>query len=330
MEGGSLWRGKCRLWSLILLRCVGKRVQTSFSLGNCGFRAYFAGQREWAELESFGKGGSLEYAGNMDVDDLSQDSDADESRAPYHIGSGVWMVPCTLDHQAHSFAPTLPPSAASLEHRQERQAWQSWEDELLRSIVTTEGTKHWTAVAKTMNEKAHSGMQVRHGKQCRERWYNHLDPTLRKGNWTREEDLFLLEKQQEMGNRWSEIARLLLGRNENSVKNRFKSLLRKAQKELPSGTDPIRWLLAEKRNEEVEMTEGNSIHLISPMLTSACFELKSPREESCLNEWLAGSKAVDSVKRGLRRMEQRQDIVRSRDSFRDVRDSPFSPSSFLA
>ena len=269
----------------------------------------------------------------MDVDDLSQDSDPEESSAPYHIGSGVWMVPCTLDPKTHSFAPTLPPSASSLEHRQERQAWQSWEDELLRTIVTAEGTKHWTTVAKGMNERAHSGMEVRHGKQCRERWYNHLDPTLRKGNWTREEDLFLLEKQLELGNRWSEIARLLLGRNENSVKNRFKSLLRRAQKELPPGMDPIRWLLAEKRDQEVEMTEGNSIHLISPMFTSACFEQKSPPQGGSLdlNEWLnAVPTAIDSVKRGLRGMEQRQDQNRQQSSCRDVQDSSFSPSSFLA
>lgn len=28
----------------------------------------------------------------------------------------------------------------------------------------------------------------RNGKQCRERWYNHLRPDLKKGDWTTEED----------------------------------------------------------------------------------------------------------------------------------------------
>lgn len=270
----------------------------------------------------------------MDVDDLSFDSDFEENSAPYHIGSDVWMVPCTVDSKTHTFVPMVQPSAASLEHRQERQAWQAWEDELLRGIIEAEGAKHWTSIAKELNDKAHNSMAVRHGKQCRERWYNHLDPALKKGNWTHEEDLFLLEKQQELGNRWSEISKLLIGRNENSVKNRFKSLLRKAQKELPEGTDPIRWLIAEKRNQEMEITEGNSINLISPMITSASLEGKSPIQSGYF-ERVEGftslpSRSIDVVKKGLRTMEHPQDLMWQRGSFRDVRDSPLSPSSFLA
>ena len=277
---------------------------------------------------------SLEIDVKMDVDGQSQDSDSSERCAPYHIGSDVWMVPCTLDPASHLFTPTLLPSAASLMHRHERLAWQSWEDELLQSVVLVEGTKHWTVVAKALNQRGHSGMQVRHGKQCRERWYNHLDPELKKGNWTREEDLYLLEKQQELGNRWSEIARMLLGRNENSVKNRFKSLIRKVRREIPKDTDPIRWLIAEKREQEVEMTDGNSINLISPMLTSASFDLNSPFHGAFLSPsesfYALPATTVDSVKQKLRTTEQKQDLSWSRGSFRDVRESPASPSFFLA
>ena len=273
----------------------------------------------------------------MEVDDFSNDSDFDESPSAYHVANDVWMVPCTIDSKTHLYVPIVQPSVASLEHRQERQAWLPWEDEILKSIVLAEGTKHWTSIAKALNDKAHNGMSVRHGKQCRERWYNHLDPNLKKGNWSREEDLFLLEKQLELGNHWSEISKLLLGRNENSVKNRFKSLLRKAQKELPEGTDAIRWLIAEKRNQEVEMSEGNSIHLISPMLTSAAFEhMQRPPGDIGFNEGLRSfgsspqSCVIDTVKKGLRSMEQPQDLAWHRGKYRDIHDSPLSPSSFLA
>ena len=37
------------------------------------------------------------------------------------------------------------------------------------------------------------------GKQCRERWFNHLDPDIKKGDWTPDEDAVLFETQRVRG-----------------------------------------------------------------------------------------------------------------------------------
>jgi hypothetical protein len=67
------------------------------------------------------------------------------------------------------------------------------------------------------------------GKQCRERWLNHMDPDVKKTEWTPEEDKILVEGQALHGNKWSTISKLLTGRSENSVKNRWNSMINKTK-----------------------------------------------------------------------------------------------------
>ena len=66
-------------------------------------------------------------------------------------------------------------------------------------------------------------LSPRRSAQCRERWHNHLDPTLKRGRLTDEEDAILIRAQASLGNAWSKICRLLPQRSENNVKNRWNS-----------------------------------------------------------------------------------------------------------
>lgn len=108
--------------------------------------------------------------------------------------------------------------------------WSAAEDELLTTIIKEKGPQHWKEIALELGKRSNYGI-FRQGKQCRERWINHLDPHIKKGAWTEEEDVALLTLFLERGKKWAEIAKKLGGRTENNVKNRWISLMRKYKSE---------------------------------------------------------------------------------------------------
>ncbi|CAG9312156.1 unnamed protein product [Blepharisma stoltei] len=111
--------------------------------------------------------------------------------------------------------------------------WSEPEDERLKQLLGT-GKKKWGELANILNNELHKGIKIRTGKQCKERWNNHLNPQINRGIWTPVEDLMLLEAHKKLGNRWSLIAKELNTRTESSIKNRVKSLLNQEKQELDS------------------------------------------------------------------------------------------------
>nr|KJB30364.1 hypothetical protein B456_005G139500 [Gossypium raimondii] len=100
--------------------------------------------------------------------------------------------------------------------------WNQEEDDILREQISLHGTQNWAIIASKFKDKT--------TRQCRRRWYTYLNSDFKKGGWSPEEDMLLCEAQKIFGNRWTEIAKVVSGRTDNAVKNRFSTLCKKRAK----------------------------------------------------------------------------------------------------
>ena len=96
--------------------------------------------------------------------------------------------------------------------------WTPAEEHDLMKLVDIYGNKRWSYIAQLINGRT--------GKQCRERWLNHLRPNIKKDEWSAEEERILAEGHAKLGTKWSSLAKLLPGRTENSIKNHWNATLR--------------------------------------------------------------------------------------------------------
>jgi len=97
--------------------------------------------------------------------------------------------------------------------RRQRSTWTPDEDQKLLQLVTDLGQGNWPNIA--------YHLPGRQPKQCRDRFVNKLDPNLKKGGWTGEEDKMIVAAHMRLGNRWHEMAKAIPGRSELQIKDRW-------------------------------------------------------------------------------------------------------------
>ncbi|KAM0810507.1 putative Pre-mRNA-splicing factor cef-1 [Seiridium cardinale] len=104
--------------------------------------------------------------------------------------------------------------------------WTNAEDEILKASVSKYGLHQWARVSSLLQRKT--------PKQCKARWNEWLDPSIRKIEWSKEEDEKLLHLAKLMPTQWRTIAPLV-GRTANQCLERYQKLLDEAEQREAGG-----------------------------------------------------------------------------------------------
>lgn len=159
--------------------------------------------------------------------------------------------------------------------------WGPEEDELLFSWVREHGATKWTECSRIIRGRC--------GKQCRERWVNILNPSVKRGNWSPSEQLQVFESLQQFHTSWSAMSKVLIGRTENSIKNYFYSSVRRLK------SNPVMTLLNDiyvsKRTSFEQVQQSNAfldleIGKLNRLFEEICRFLLRPSPDSLFKQFL--------------------------------------------
>ncbi|XP_066336139.1 transcription factor JAMYB-like [Miscanthus floridulus] len=162
-----------------------------------------------------------------------------------------------------------------------RGPWTVDEDLTLINYIAVHGEGRWNALARAAGLK-------RTGKSCRLRWLNYLRPDVKRGDFTADEQLLILDLHSRWGNRWSKIAAHLPGRTDNEIKNYWRTRVQKHAKQLNCDVnskgfkDAMRFLWMPRLAERAAAQAQHHHQLPSPLTPCIMGMATAPPSSSAL------------------------------------------------
>jgi len=150
--------------------------------------------------------------------------------SPSLITPGASDAPYPPSATSHSHAPpqTTQQVTSNSDTKQKKAPTKAWtkeeDDQLLDMVLAMKHPLKWSIIASSMSTE-------RTGKQCRERYVNHLNPRLKSTEWTPSEDFTIWRLYATCGTQWAKMSKVIPGRTDNGIKNRYHNLKRQLDRE---------------------------------------------------------------------------------------------------
>jgi hypothetical protein len=135
------------------------------------------------------------------------------SGTPIHLGGGIATAFGYIQKMDNVHDNCGLPRVRCAESVPSRRRFSQEEDEMLRSLIKRYGSGDWASICRHM--------PGRNARQCRHRWNNYLADNHQRIAWTDAEEQIILDHYREIGPKWVQISKYLIGRTGNDVKNRW-------------------------------------------------------------------------------------------------------------